>query len=333
MKVSKEFKAGLIVVSTLLAFWFVFQFLKGRNLLTSENVFYVMYNEVSGLEKTKPVTISGLRVGIIKDIEPVLEQGKELTFKVTLQVDEKYPVYKNSIAEIYEPGMLSGKEIRIVYPKDKILAQSGEYLQGRLKSSLTSVLANEVEPLRDNLNKTLIDLDSTLVTATKTLGSVNGLLDKQTTQNIKTLISNLNTTVVSYKQTAEELNQFLAENNSKVSTLLESGNQAMITTNTTVEKYGKVADKINELELQKTFASLEKTSASLNELLAKLNSNQGSAGKFINDAELYDNLTSTTNSLDLLLKDFKESPKRYVHFSIFGGGKDKKEKKSEDLKP
>ena len=42
----------------------------------------------------------------------------------------------------------------------------------------------------------------------------------------------------------------------------------------------------------------------------------------INDKELYNNLSSSSKSLDSLLVDVRKHPKRYVHFSVFGGKKE-----------
>jgi phospholipid/cholesterol/gamma-HCH transport system substrate-binding protein len=60
--------------------------------------------------------------------------------------------------------------------------------------------------------------------------------------------------------------------------------------------------------------SLEKTSI----LIDNLNKGKGSAGQFITNDTLYTNLTNSLESLNVLLLDMKENPKRYVHFSLFG---------------
>jgi phospholipid/cholesterol/gamma-HCH transport system substrate-binding protein len=41
-------------------------------------------------------------------------------------------------------------------------------------------------------------------------------------------------------------------------------------------------------------------------------------GKLIKNDSLYNSLNRSSEGLDKLLKDLKENPKRYVHFSIFG---------------
>ena len=70
-------------------------------------------------------------------------------------------------------------------------------------------------------------------------------------------------------------------------------------------------------------AEAQSTVASLNRALNDKNS---SMGKLLNDSTLYNNLTATTASSNDLLVDFKANPKRYVHFSVFGGGKTDKTK-------
>ena len=57
--------------------------------------------------------------------------------------------------------------------------------------------------------------------------------------------------------------------------------------------------------------------------LTKIENGEGTAGKLISNDSVYNNLNSALFSLDSLLIDLKDHPKRYVHFSVFGK-KDKK---------
>jgi phospholipid/cholesterol/gamma-HCH transport system substrate-binding protein len=53
-------------------------------------------------------------------------------------------------------------------------------------------------------------------------------------------------------------------------------------------------------------------------LINNLNEGQGTAGQLMTNDSLYKNLSSSLESLNLLLLDMKANPKRYVHFSLFG---------------
>ena len=50
----------------------------------------------------------------------------------------------------------------------------------------------------------------------------------------------------------------------------------------------------------------------------KLNSKDNNLGAFLHDRTLYDHLNRTVVNADSLLYDVRKSPKRYIHFSIFG---------------
>ena len=69
---------------------------------------------------------------------------------------------------------------------------------------------------------------------------------------------------------------------------------------------------------------LESAVDNLNSTLKKVNSRDGTLGLLMNDPKLYQNLNSTTNSLNVLLQDIRLHPKRYINVSVFGK-KDKNE--------
>jgi len=93
-----------------------------------------------------------------------------------------------------------------------------------------------------------------------------------------------------------------------------------------LKKVDDIAGQASKLELDKTLANTNKTVTELNKVLETINQGQGTLGNLIKNDTLYTNLEKLTTNLDKLLTDFRENPKRYVHFSVFGK-KDKKKKK------
>ena len=63
MNLSKELKTGLIAIFAIIGFVVLYQFMKGKNLFTTDNVFYAKYDNVEGLSASNPVSINGLKVG------------------------------------------------------------------------------------------------------------------------------------------------------------------------------------------------------------------------------------------------------------------------------
>jgi phospholipid/cholesterol/gamma-HCH transport system substrate-binding protein len=56
----------------------------------------------------------------------------------------------------------------------------------------------------------------------------------------------------------------------------------------------------------------------LNGVIKKIDSKEGSLGLLVNDKTLYNNLTNTVRSANILMDDLKTHPKRYVNISVFG---------------
>jgi phospholipid/cholesterol/gamma-HCH transport system substrate-binding protein len=64
--------------------------------------------------------------------------------------------------------------------------------------------------------------------------------------------------------------------------------------------------------------ALEKSIIQLNTIVTEIKNGKGTLGKLANNDQLYNNLTSTTNSLNILLQDLRMHPKRYIQVSVFG---------------
>jgi phospholipid/cholesterol/gamma-HCH transport system substrate-binding protein len=108
-------------------------------------------------------------------------------------------------------------------------------------------------------------------------------------------------------ETLENMNQIsssLADNDQQIEKILHNINS--LTAN------------LSEINYSQSVRKLDSTTTKLNQLLAGMNSGRGTAGKLMTDDSLYINLNNLTYSLDLLINDMKDNPKKYVHFSIFG---------------
>jgi phospholipid/cholesterol/gamma-HCH transport system substrate-binding protein len=324
VKARKEFIAGIIVIITLLTFWWLFKFLKAQNVFTNQNTYYVKYDKVEGLSKSKNVNINGLKVGMVESIIPVPTKTKNISFIVAINVDQDYKFSKNSVAQIVT-SFMNGAEINLVLAEDQAeIAKSGDTLKGSLLPGIMNLAEEKIKPISDNANKVLLRLDSTLA-------STNKLLNEKNRQNIESSLANLNQAIAEFNKLSKGVNQLLVNNSSKINMAIDNANKMMVTTNTTVEKYGMMADKFNKADLDIAVKKLESTLSNLNDISSKINSGEGSMGKLMNDPGLYTNLTQASKNLSVLLDDLKTNPKRYVHFSIFGGG-GKKSKQEEVLK-
>lgn len=285
--------------------------MKGKNIFSTENQFYIKYDNVEGLAKSNPVSINGLRVGQVSDIKPIPISNGIIHFVVQITVDDKFEFSKLSKVEIYEPGLMSGKELRINMANTGQLAKNGDTLTGNIQLSMLSSLSSQVGPVKDQVSNVLSKLDSTMVSANK-------IVDAQNREQIKHLLENLNQTVASFKITADQTNRILANNEAGVKQVLENTNNTVKSAKVTVEKFGNVADNVDIKKLNTTIDNLSITADKLNSVIAGIQNGEGSLGKLTKDEDLYNNLNKTSYNLNALIEDLKANPKRYINFSVFG---------------
>lgn len=312
MKYSKEIKAGLIAVLAIVGFVFLFQFMKGKSFFVSDNIFYAKFDNVDGLQASNPISINGLKVGQVDKIIPVTGKDGKLHFVVKLLIDKVYSFSKNSTAEIFEPGIMSGKEMRVNLIYDNaLLAKTGDTLKGTSQISLMSNLSSQVGPVKDQLQSVLSKVDSTV-------GATNKILDEQNRKEIKALLISLNQTVASFKQTSDNTNKLISSNQKGIENVVSNANETMKSAKIAVDKYGNVAENIDVKKLNVTVEKLSDVSNKLSSVIDGINNGKGSLGKLTKDETLYNNLNETSNNLNLLIKDLKENPKRYINISVFG---------------
>ncbi|WP_322969086.1 MlaD family protein [Faecalibacter sp. LW9] len=317
MKISKEAKIGAITLITLVSFFILFNFLKGKNIFTSGRVFKVKFENVNGLAPSKPVSINGLRVGRVEEIK-IIDDQTPIYFEVLISIEKDVEFSKKTIAEIYEPGIMSGAEVRLLLDYGKDIAQSGDYLNGRVAGGMFAGITEQLGPIQTKI-------DSVLITLNKTLAGVDSILDQENKQNLKVLLKNLNQTVTSFDATAKSIertsnsaNGLIAQNEQTIKTTLNNANSTLASTQKTIEKFGETADKINAMELEKTIKNFEEASKNLNTLLADINNGKGSLGKLAKEDDIADELKATIHSVNALVEDLKKNPSRYVNISVFG---------------
>ncbi|WP_310381329.1 MlaD family protein [Flavobacterium sp.] len=302
MKITREIKTAILVVSAILLFIWGYSFLKGRDLFVDYKTFYVTYDNVEGLATSASVTLNGLVVGKVNSITIDPNTGKLL---VEMQLKTDFPISKTSIASIYEPGFIGGKQIAI-YPnyEDKTLALDGDTLQGTVKLGLTSSISEKLVPIQVKLEKLMTNADVLI-------SGINNVLDKKTQEDLKISLSELSKTMAEFHKASASVNSLLEDNKVQINGVVSNFNKIS-------SDFSKISDSLNKANLAKTAKNLEKTLATVDKLMTGIESGKGTMGKMMNDEALYNNLSKTSKELELLLQDVRLYPTRYVNVSLFG---------------
>lgn len=302
MKLTREIKTAILVIASILLFIWGYSFLKGKDLLKSYKTFYVEYDSVEGLAKSAPVTLNGLHIGKVEDIIIDEATGKLL---VELQIHTDFPISKSSVASIYEPGFIAGKQIAIEPNfQDKDLAEDGQKLKAKVRLGLTESLSNKLVPLQDRIENVLANADQLIV-------NVNNVLDDQSQQNLKKSIAELSKTLEEFRKASTNVNSLITENKGQINVVVSNFNKISA-------DFSSISDSLNKADLGKTVTSLNTTLAKLNSIMSGLESGKGTMGKLFEDDVFYNNMTKTSKELELLLQDLRLYPTRYVNVSLFG---------------
>ncbi len=302
MKITKEVKTGLLAIFAILLLIYGYSFLKGSDLFSSERIFYVSYNNVSGLAVSAPVTINGYAIGQVKDIEFENEKGSLL---ITFKLNKDFEFSKNSIVRIYSTSVIGGNALAIIPTIDKNnIAKSGDTLKGEIEQGMLESLASGLKPLENRIYKTLSGLDTLL-------HNFNSVLNNDTKDNLKEAIVSLNKTMKSFEGASSDLNSLLSENKPKLDSTFSY-------LETTTSNLASFSDSLAQVDIKAMATNLEATLESFDAIMKKIDNGEGSIGKLVNDEKLYNNLEAASKELEELLRDLKENPKRYVHISVFG---------------
>jgi phospholipid/cholesterol/gamma-HCH transport system substrate-binding protein len=302
-KISHEVKIGVTAIITILVFIWLYNFLKGKDLFSSTSHYYVVYDRVGGLAESSPVEVNGYKVGVVQSVRFLDPESGRLL--VTLTVDKGFILPKNTVAEITTASLIAGMKIQFVYGNGPGTYSNGDTIPGRLAESLITKVENELGPLRSKVTDLISVIDSVV-------SSINEVMDPQFRKDLRSGISSLSNTAKSIdeaelKSTLENINKFtqmLAENSGKLTSTFSS--------------LETVADTLAAADIYSSVNNLKMSLEKAGVLLENLNSGQGTAGQLITNDTLYQNLSNSLGSLNLLLIDMKTNPKRYVHFSVFG---------------
>lgn len=295
MKLTKEIKIALVAIVGILIMYFGINFLKGMNLFSTNNTYFITFDDIQGLGASTPIYADGYKVGTVDGLEYDYKENGPIKVKVDIIKDLRIP--QGSKAEIVK-DLMGNLQVNLLLannPRERV--EPGGVIPGAVNGGMMDKAANLVPVVEKMLPK----LDSILT-------SVNALLADPalaaSLHNVETITSNLTVST-------RELNMLMAGLNKQVPGMIGKANGVLDNTN-------RLTANLASLDVQGTLNKVNQTLESAHQFTEKLNSNQGSLGLLMNDTKLYDNLTSTMGHADSLVIDLKAHPKRYVHFSVFG---------------
>lgn len=291
---TKEVQIALVAVVAIVVLFFGMQFLKGQTLFSSDNSFFVRFDDVSGLSTTSPVYANGYKVGVVKSIVYDYARPDNIIAEVGITKDMQLP--EGTTAEI-SSDLLGNVKLELRLSAEAARLAPGDTISGAQQKGALGKAAAMLPQIEQMLPK----LDSIL-------SSVNALLADPA---IAKSVHNVEQITASLTTTSAELHQLTASLNRQMPAMMTKADGVLANSET-------LTKNLSDLDIAATMSSVNATLANVEQMTASLNSKDGTLGLLMRDPQLYRHLSSTMSHTDSLLIDLKSHPKRYVHFSLFG---------------
>lgn len=291
-KYSKEFIVGAIGVITLLLIYLMINFFKGIDLFKDGERYYVRFDNIGQIVNSSPIYLNGYKAGNVQGISYDFENMKNVI--VTIDIDKRLRIPQGSYAEVNN-HMLGGCDVSIILSNSSKFIAPGDTIEGKLNKGLQGEMGDVIPSVTNMIPK----VDS-ILTSLNTLLATPEL--RNSIKNVEKLTDDLTTTTA-------QINALLGKDIPQITErMVQMENDVLA-----------VSSQIKDVDYKQLFASLESTLNNLESITRALNDGQGTAGMLLKDNTLYNKLDSTCSAANALLTDLKNNPKRYVHFSVFGG--------------
>lgn len=295
---SKELIIGISVICAIVVLVFGIEYLKGVNMLSPANFYYVNCNNVSGLVVSSPVSIDGFKVGQVREI--TYDYDNPGNIKVMLAVNKKLRIPDDSYA-VLSSSLMGEGFVDIKVGKSKNMLAVGSDINIRNVPGLMDALAQDVMPA---VNTILPRIDSLLM-------NLNTLVaDPALSQSIARL-DGISSNILAASQ---GLNTTMKRD---VPGLVGSARSSMVKIDTITANLAQLSAQLKQLPLTATMENVNEITDNLMKFSNQLNDKNSTLGLLTQDPELYNRLNRVSADIDSLIVDIKANPKRYISIKLF----------------
>ena len=302
----KKIRVALLCIAAIAIFYIGANFLKGINVFHKKTYFYCVMNDAGGIQQNTPVYLGGYKIGTVQSVELLSANPPRVCAEIML--NERVDIPKDSKLQIASSGLLGGMQL------DLMMGTSSSYFQSKDTIPCFKVpgMLDGIDEMKGKISSVLASVDTIGLELKDVLHKEGGGQDLiATLDNIAAI--------------TENFNQILSQNKGKVSNVMSSLerfgktlDEASPQLNEILQNFDNISDTIAKSEIAQVITNANNAIKEVETLINKVNKGEGTVGNLLNDDSIAKKLDDSINSLNLLLKDLKEHPKRYVHFSVFG---------------
>ena len=344
-----DLRVGLFVLAGLILAAVAIFYVTGGQLLTAKYNLVAYLPDVAGLQVGAPVDLDGLQVGNVQSLSLTPHpQDRNHSVTAVLRIDKKYQdqIRSDSTASLGTQGLLGDTYVTITRGLTGAVLPNNAIVVTKPALGTQEVVARSAE-LMATMNDVAAELRDTLQGINKGNGSLGKFVkDPELYNHLNQTMSRLDAITTSIQQGQGTLGKLVSSDDfynhandaiSKVDDVMTAVHDQKGTLGKLVydqELYQHVTGIARNSDAMLSdahagkgtlgklvtddalYTNVRDASANLRDATAKLNSNQGTAGKFFSDPALYDNLTGMTGDMRLMINDFRQNPKKFLHIKL-----------------
>jgi phospholipid/cholesterol/gamma-HCH transport system substrate-binding protein len=344
-----ELKVGVFVLAGLAILGVAVFYVTGAGILGPKYRVYTFLPAVDQLTSGAPVTLDGVQVGNVESLKLTPNPPDRLhNITLVLRIDKKYQkdIRTDSTASLVTQGLLGDRYVsitrgltgKVVQANDTIpaseeadmkqivqrgadLVQNLGVLSDQIKEIIAKVnkgqgtigMALNDPGFYNHLNASAARLDSMIASIQQGQGTVGKLVASDELYNkTNSTISKIDDVLGAVHDQKGTVGKLIYDPSiaDSVKGLSDKGNALLNDIHDGKGTLGKLATD------DTAYNNLRDATANVRDASAKLNSNQGTAGKLFSDPALYDNLSGLTGDMRLMISDFRQNPKKFLHVKL-----------------
>ena len=344
-----ELRVGVFVLAGLVIVMLAIFYVTGAGFLGPKYRVVTHLSEVEGMKSGAPVDLDGIEIGNVQSVSLTPHPVDRLhSVTVVLRVDKRYQsqIRTDSTASLVTQGLLGDRYVTIsrgltgtVIPNNgevtgieekaikQVVERSADLLENL--SALTDDVRDVLDQIQrgkgtlgklmndpslyNNLNDSATKIDAVATSVQQGQGTVGKLVASDELYNkVDAAAGHLENATAAISDQKGTLGKLIYDPSAfdDIKGMAQKGNALLGDVREGKGTLGKLATD------DALYTNVRDASANVRDATAKLNSNQGTAGKFFTDPALYDNLTGLTGDMRLLIGDFRQNPKKFLHIKL-----------------
>lgn len=296
---NKTILIALSFIIAMILFVWGFNFLKGKSLLRNQLVFYSVYDNSQGLLAGDIVTINGMSVGTVNSLS--FHPSRNGSIVVAFTIDNDLNIPDNTIAKL-SPSLMGSTSINLILGDSHDSAKTGDTLMAGYDKGMLSLITEQILPLKSELENLLVSLNILAV-------NVNGILNESLKDDINTGVSDFAVSMQNIKVLSSDIQKLVDSDDGKLTMVVNDLENI-------AGNFSAVSDSLSMINYTRIVKSLEDCITEFNTMIDGINSGKGTAGQLVNNDSLYNNINNAVYTLQTILNEIKENPKK-IKLSVF----------------